>query len=185
LTTQIPAITWLSYRSTTCMHCTFLRAPHTQCDHLFKISYTLVHRSLHNAGAQYLSSLLDHYCFALPPSISSPILVSTLLLPLVVFDMLALLFGIPSIPHHLRSTDSYTVFKYNLKLTFSLVQASLAASNFDPFCVLKSYYVMLCYVMLCHVTIGRYHAAVRVRMCTEMPTVRSGLVVVCRGMENV
>jgi len=35
-----------------------------------------------------------------------------------------------SLPHHLRSTDSYTVFKSNLKLTFSLVQASLAASNF-------------------------------------------------------
>jgi len=34
--------------------------------------------------------------FALPPSISSPNLVSTLLLRLVVFDMLALPFGIPS-----------------------------------------------------------------------------------------
>jgi len=37
-----------------------------------------------------------------------------------------------SLPHHLRSTDSYNVFKSNLKLTFSLVQASLAPSNFYP-----------------------------------------------------
>jgi len=35
--------------------------------------------------------------FALPPSISSAYLVSTLLLPFVVFYMLALLFGIPSL----------------------------------------------------------------------------------------
>jgi len=35
--------------------------------------------------------------FALPPSISFPNLVSTLLLPLVVFDTLALLFGFPSL----------------------------------------------------------------------------------------
>jgi len=34
--------------------------------------------------------------FALPHKTSSPNLVSTLLLPLVVFDMLALPFGIPS-----------------------------------------------------------------------------------------
>jgi len=56
---------------------------------------TLVHRSLHNAGPQYLSYLLHPYTPSRPlPSISSPNLVSTLLLPLVVFDMLALLFGI-------------------------------------------------------------------------------------------
>jgi len=50
-----------------------------------------------------IGSLIDgisfsyiHKAFALHPSIASPNLISTLLLPLVVFDMLALLFGIPS-----------------------------------------------------------------------------------------
>jgi len=61
----------------------------------FKLT-TLVHRSLHIVCLQYLSSLLYHYVsFALPPSISSPNLVPTLLWPPVVFDMLAHLFGNP------------------------------------------------------------------------------------------
>jgi len=55
----------------------------------FKLA-TLVHRSLHNAGTQYLSSLLHPYT-------PSRQLRSTLLLPLVVFDMLALLSGITSV----------------------------------------------------------------------------------------
>jgi len=52
--------------------------------------------------------------FALPPSISSPDLISTLLLPLVVFDMLALPFGIPSLIISDLLTLN-TVFKSNLK----------------------------------------------------------------------
>jgi len=58
-----------------------------------------------------------------------------------------------SLSHHLRSIDSYTVFKFNIKLTFSLVQAFLAPNNYIhallirhshvDFCVLKCYYVML------------------------------------------
>jgi len=64
----------------------------------FKLA-TLVHHSLHNAGPQYLSSLLHTYTPSLTLCIHFfPLsLVSTLLLPLLVFDMLALLFGIPSI----------------------------------------------------------------------------------------
>jgi len=95
----------------------------------FKLA-TLVHRSLHNAAPQYLSSLLHRvsFSFALPPSISSPNLVSTLLLPLVAFDMLALLFGMLS----LVISDLPTVMCSNpiTKLTFSLVRASLAPNKY-------------------------------------------------------
>jgi len=89
--------------------------------------------------------------FAQPPSISSPNLVLTLLLPLVVFNMLALTFGI-HLPHHLKSTDSYTVLKSNLKThLFSgasisglaiFIQALLIRHNHVDFCILKLYYVI-------------------------------------------
>jgi len=95
----------------------------------FKLAI-LAHRALNNAGPQYLPSLLYPYTLSQlrsASSISSPNLVSTLLLPLVVFDMLALL----SFLHHHRYTNSYTVYKSILKtqLTFSLVQAFLAPNN--------------------------------------------------------
>jgi len=54
-------------------------------------STTLVLNTCH----LYYIHIRHRVSFALPPSISSPNLVSTLLLPLVVFDMLALPFGIP------------------------------------------------------------------------------------------
>jgi len=80
--------------------------------------------------------------FALPPSIYFSNLVSILLLPLVVFDTLALLIGIPC--HHLGYIVSYTVFKSNLKThLFS------SASIYVDFCILKLYYIKLCYVRLC------------------------------------
>jgi len=74
---------------------------------------TLVHCSLHNAEPQYLSSVLHPYTpwcqlrsafLHLPFSISSPNLVSSLLLTLLVFDMLALLFLIPPSSLILRGT---------------------------------------------------------------------------------
>ena len=77
---------------------------------------TLVHCSFHNACPQYLSSLLQTYTptrqLRSASSIFSPYLASTLLSHLVVFDMLAPLFGIPS--PHLSSSD-YTAFKSYLK----------------------------------------------------------------------
>jgi len=64
-------------------------------------------------------------------SISSPNLVSTLLLPLVVFDMLALHFGIPS--HIISDLPTLTLSSNPiLKLTFSLVQTCQALSNLYP-----------------------------------------------------
>jgi len=57
------------------------------------------------------------------------------------------------LPHHLRSTDSYTVFKSNLKTHLFQVQASVTPSNLYTrasdshnhvdFCVLKLYYIIL------------------------------------------
>jgi len=62
----------------------------------FKLA-TLVHRSLHYAGPQYLSSLLLPYTPSCQLCSVSLILVSTLLLSLVVFNMLILLFAVHSL----------------------------------------------------------------------------------------
>jgi len=80
-----------------------------------------------NTSPQYLSYLLHPYTpshpLVLPPSISSPNLN-------IALSSRGFRHAGPSLwnslPHHLRSIDSYNVFKSNLKLTFSLVQASLA-----------------------------------------------------------
>jgi len=50
-----------------------------------------------NTRHLYYILIRHRVSFTLPPSISSPNLVSTLFLPLMVFDILALLFGIPSL----------------------------------------------------------------------------------------
>jgi len=93
------------------------------------------HRSWTQVGTCYLYYILTLHrvSFALPPSISSPNLVSTLLLlPLVVFDMpaiLALLFGIPSLIIWDLSTLIHPSSNPILKLTCALVQAFLAPNN--------------------------------------------------------
>jgi len=115
----------------------------------FKVA-TLVHCSLHTTGPQYLSSLLHPYTSSrlLRPtsaSISSPNLVLTLLLPLTVFDMCALLFGISSlIPT--RTLSSNPIYQ----LTFSLVQAFLAANNYTGALLIWHNHVEFCVLKLCY-----------------------------------
>jgi len=125
----------------------------------FKLA-TLVHRSLHNAGPQYLSSLLHPYTPSRQLRSDSLNLLSQ---PRINITLASRGFrhAGPSLwksfPNHLRSTDSYTVFKSNLKTHHFLwckhlwplaisVPALLIRHSHVDFCVLKLYYViMLCY----------------------------------------
>jgi len=100
----------------------------TQC-HIIDYS---VHHSLHNASPQYLPSLLHSYTPSRQLRSASLNLLSQ---PRINIALAchgfrhAGLFLCNSLPNHLRTTDSHTVFKSNLKLTFSLVQAFLASNN--------------------------------------------------------
>jgi len=122
----------------------------------FKLA-TLVHRSLHNARPQYMSSLLNPYTSSRQLCSASLHLfshASSLLLPLVVFDMLALLFGILSLIISCRSTDSYTIFKSNLK-THLFSGASISGRyqflSTRFMLIFVSWNYMMCYVLLCYV----------------------------------
>jgi len=80
----------------------------------FKLAKTtLVHRSLHNDGPQYLSSLLHPYT---PSRQLRSASLNLLSLPRINITLASRDFRhagpsfLNSLPHHLRSTDSYTVF---------------------------------------------------------------------------
>jgi len=96
----------------------------------FKLA-TLIHCSLHNAGPQYLSSLQHPYTPSRQPRSASLNLLSQRRI-IITLATRGFRHAGPSIwnslPHHLRSTDSYTEFKSNP--IQSLGQASLAPSNF-------------------------------------------------------
>jgi len=85
----------------------------------FKLA-TLVHRSLHNAGPQYLSSLLHPYTPSRQLRSASLNLLSQ---PRINIALASRGFRHAvhgpslwnSLPHNLRSTNSHTVFKSNLK----------------------------------------------------------------------
>jgi len=83
----------------------------------FKLA-TPVHRSLHNAGPQYMSSLLHLYT---PSRQLHSVSLNLLSQPRINITLASRGFRHAgpslwnSLPHHLRSTDSYTVFKSNLK----------------------------------------------------------------------
>jgi len=83
----------------------------------FKLA-TLVHRSLHYGGPQYLSSVLHPYTPSRQLHSASLNLLSQ---PLIINALASAGFRYAgpclwnSLSHHLRSTDSYTVFKSNLK----------------------------------------------------------------------
>jgi len=127
----------------------------------FKLAI-LVHRSLHNAGPQYschIYYILTRHRdrFALPPSISSPNLVSTLLLPLVVFDMLAFLLGtfsltisdLPTLTLPSNPIWKTHIFSFSFLTPNNSIRALLIRHNHVDFCVLKLYYVTLwCYVTM-------------------------------------
>jgi len=94
---------------------------------------TIVHRSLHNASPQYLSSLLRTYTpkrqlRSAYPSIFSPNLVPSLLSPLLVFGILAPLFGTPSLLILDLSTPTPPSNPIS-KLTCSVLQAFLVPKN--------------------------------------------------------
>jgi len=79
---------------------------------------TLVHHSLYNAGPQYMSSFLHPYTPSRQLHSASPNLLSQ---PRINITLASRGFQHAgpslwnSLPHHFRSTDSYTVFKSNLK----------------------------------------------------------------------
>ena len=78
--------------------------------------------------------------FALPPSIFSPYLVSTPLSHLVVFRMLAPLFGIPF--HLILNLLTRTLPSNPIsKLTFSLLKAFLVPNNFISALLIRHFYV--------------------------------------------
>jgi len=83
----------------------------------FKLA-TFVHRSLHNAGPQYSSPLLHPY---MPSHQLHSASLNLLSQPHINIALASRGFWYAghslwnSVPHHLRSTDSYTVFKSNLK----------------------------------------------------------------------
>jgi len=105
----------------------------------------------------YILIIHHRISFALPPSISSPNLISTSLLPLVVFDMLALPFGIPSLiisdlPNLTLSSNQLQKQSRNSSFLWCkhlwplaiYIHVLLIRHNHVDFCVL-----ILCYVMLC------------------------------------
>ena len=82
----------------------------------------------------------QHVGFALPPSIFSPYLVSTSLLHLVVFGMLAPLFGVRS--HLILDLLTLTLPSNPIsKLTLSLLKAFLAPNDFIRALLIQHFYV--------------------------------------------
>jgi len=129
LLTQTIAITCMSIYST-CLGAHVYNNDNMFIDmqHINVKLATLVHRSFHNAGPQYLSSLLH-------PHKQSRQLRSASLLsqPRINITLGSRDFRHAgpslwnSLPHHLRSTDSYTVFKSNIK-THLFSGASISGS---------------------------------------------------------
>jgi len=63
-----------------------------------------------------------------------------------------------SLPHHLRSTDSDTVIKYNLKThLFSGASILLAHDNSIHALLIRHNHVDFCVFKLCYVIIMLYH----------------------------
>jgi len=122
----------------------------------FKLA-TPVHRSLHNAAPQYMSSLLYPYTPSRQLRFASLNLLSHSRINITLASRGFRHAGLSlwnSLPHHLRSTDSYTVLKSNLKNSPFLqcmhlwplaiyIHVLLIRHNHVYFCVLKLYYVML------------------------------------------
>jgi len=128
----------------------------------FKLA-TLVHCALHNAGPQYVSSLLHPY------TPSCQLCSASLNLPSKSRINIALASRgfwhagpslLNSLPHHLRSTDSYTVFKSNLKTHFfsSASSSALAPNNYIHVLLIRHNHVDFCVLKLyCYVTQHRTH----------------------------
>jgi len=118
----------------------------------FKLA-SLVHRSLHNAGPQYLSSLLHLYTPSRQLRSASLNLLSE---PRINTALASRGFrhAGPSFWNSSLILSSHTVFQSNLKTRLFLVQASLAPPvsihallirhNHVDFCVLKLYIITLC-----------------------------------------
>jgi len=84
----------------------------------FKMA-TLVHRSLHNDGPQYFSSLLHPYTPSRHLRSASRKLLSQPRINIALASRGFQYAGPPLLPHHLRPIDSYTVSKSNLKQNLS------------------------------------------------------------------
>jgi len=132
---------------------------------------TLVHRSLHNAGPQYLSSLLHLYSpsrqfRSAPLNLLSQSRINNALVSRGIRHAGPSLWNF--LPHYVRSTDSHTVLKFNLKnspflwckhcwspnnsipeLLIRHNHVDFASWNYIMLCYIMLCYVMLCYVMLC------------------------------------
>jgi len=120
----------------------------------FKLA-TLVHCSLHNAGPQYLSSLLHPYT---PTRQLRSACLNLLSQPRISISLASCGFRHAghsiwnSLPHHERSIDSYTVFKSNLKthlFSGSCISDHTILSTcfwFDIIMLIYEInYIMLCY----------------------------------------
>ena len=105
---------------------------------------TLVHRSLHNACSQYLSSLLQAYT---PTHQLRSASLNLLSVPRVNITLASRGFrhAGPSIwnslPPHLRSIDTSLPSNPISKLTFSLLKAFLAPNNFIRAILIQHFYV--------------------------------------------
>jgi len=93
-----------------------------------------------------------------------------------------------SLPHHLRSIDSCAVFKFNLKLTFSLMQAFeapnnsilalLFSHNHVDFCALN--YIMLCYSKACPLPLYTLASKLLLQSFAILPSLTTALTEIWR-----